>query len=331
MAHKVGIIGLGVVGRRTLANMTAHDGFEVVAAWDPSAEACALAAEDVRGLAVAEDAGGVFASAAELVYIATPPLHHEEYVIATVEAGKAIFCEKPLGIDVARSRALAERVEASGLPNAVNFVFASAPAAVVLGERVRAGELGAIAGLDIRLHFAVWPREWQAAADWLRFRDQGGFVREVLSHFVFLAGRLTGGPLVIAGCSVAYPGGEAAETAIAARLEGGGAQVTVAGSTGGTGPDQVELTVWGERASCRLTDWYRLWRSDGGDWEELLTEFAAPRIEAYMAQLDNLAALLDRRPHTLPDFREALGVQELIEALLGEGAGAERPLSPGGP
>ena len=32
MTHKVGIIGLGIVGRRTLANMTAHDGFEVVAA-----------------------------------------------------------------------------------------------------------------------------------------------------------------------------------------------------------------------------------------------------------------------------------------------------------
>lgn len=321
MTHKVGIIGLGIVGRRTLANMTAHDGFEVVAAWDLSPEACALAAKEVKGLAVAEDAGGVLASEAELVYIATPPLHHDDYVLAAVEAGKAIFCEKPLGIDVERSRRLCARVEASGLANAVNFVFASAPGAVVLGERLRAGELGAVAGADIRLHFAVWPREWQAAAEWLKFRDQGGFVREVLSHFVFLVARLTGGPLAIAGSSVAYPGGGAAETAIAARLERDGTQVTIAGSTGGVGPDRVELTVWGARASYRLTDWYRLWRSEGGDWEEQLTELAAPRIEAYMAQLDDLAALLDGRPHSLPDFREALAVQELIEALLKEGAG----------
>lgn len=31
MAHKAGIIGLGVVGRRTFANLAAHDGFEIAA------------------------------------------------------------------------------------------------------------------------------------------------------------------------------------------------------------------------------------------------------------------------------------------------------------
>ncbi|MCH8809412.1 MAG: Gfo/Idh/MocA family oxidoreductase, partial [Proteobacteria bacterium] len=60
-------------------------------------------------------------SAHEVVYIACPPAAHKEYALAAIEAGKTVFCEKPLGVDVAESRALVARVEESGTPNAVNF------------------------------------------------------------------------------------------------------------------------------------------------------------------------------------------------------------------
>ena len=236
----------------------------MVAAWDSSPEACVAAVNDVPGLAVASDASAVIDSDAEAVYIATPPLFHHEYVLSVLEAEKAIFCEKPLGIDVVESRALTDRVEASGLKSAVNFVFGSAPAAVELVRKVRADELGAIAGADIRLHFAVLPRDWQKAALWLEKRDQGGFVREVLSHFIFLVERLFG-PASIAGASVHYPGGNTAETMMTARLDCNGTQVTVVGGVGGVGPDQGECTVWGERASYRLSDWYWLSLSRGGE------------------------------------------------------------------
>ena len=86
--------------------------------------------------------------------------------------------------------------------------------------------------------------------------------------------------------------------------------------SGGVGPDQVELTVWGSQSSYRLYDWYKLALSEGGEWRELPTGAGNPGLEAYTRQLDNLAALLAGEPHTLPGFREALAVQELIEALL---------------
>lgn len=318
MAHKAGIIGLGVVGRRTAANLAAHPDFEIAAAWDLSPEACEAARSDIPGIVIAADAGAVIESAADFIYVATPPLTHHDYVIATIEAGKAIFCEKPLGIDVAQSRALTDRVEASGLASAVNFVFGGAPGAVALVEKAKSGALGAIRGIDISLHFATWPRGWQEAAQWLTRRDQGGFSREVLSHFIFLVERILG-PAEIAGASVHYPGDGAAEAAIVARLQAGGVQITVAGSVGGAGPDRVECTVWGEAASCRLGDWYLLSQSDGGEWVGQLTDIADPRAAAYRGQLDNLAAMLNGRAHTMPSFGEALRVQETIEALLDHG------------
>ena len=71
-----------------------------------------------------------------------------------------------------------------GTPNAVNFVFASAPSADFLEQRLCANQLGDITAIEMRLFFKRWPRDWQASAAWLARREQGGFVREVLSHFI---------------------------------------------------------------------------------------------------------------------------------------------------
>ena len=40
MAHRVGIIGLGTVGSRFVEQFARHEAFDLVAAWDPDAEAC---------------------------------------------------------------------------------------------------------------------------------------------------------------------------------------------------------------------------------------------------------------------------------------------------
>lgn len=317
--HRVGIVGLGTVGQRTMANMVAHDRFTVTRGWDPEPSACKSAVAGFGELAIAEGPDGVIgADDVDLVYIACPPLNHCEYVLAALERETAIFCEKPLGIDVAESRDLVDKVEASGPPAAVNFVYGAAPGGTELQARVREGRLGEVVGAELRLHFATWPRDWQAAASWLEKREQGGFVREVISHFVFLAHRLFGRVAVV-DAHVLYPpeDDEGAETHVLARLDCDGVPLSIVAMSGGAGPDVVEFTVWGAKSSCRLIDWYHLAVSDGEDWSELRTQVQNPRQDAYMCQLDNLAAMLEGQPHTLPGFREALAVQETIEELLG--------------
>ena len=318
MVNKVGIIGLGVVGRRTLATMSAHEDFTVTRGWDPDPAPRAQVAADHGEVKIGADAEEVVAARdVDMVYVACPPAYHRDHVLAAIAARKHVFCEKPLGIDVALSRDLVERVERSGLKAAVNFVYGAAPGGALLEERLRAGALGEVLGVDVRLHFALWPRPWQARARWLEKREQGGFVREVLSHFVFLIGRLLGSP-TIAKAEVRYPSQaeNLAETHVTCALACDGVPVSVSAMSGGVGPDQVELTVWGSQSSYRLYDWYKLALSEGGGWSELPIGAGNPGLEAYTRQLDHLAAMLAGEPHTLPDFREALAVQELIEALL---------------
>jgi len=315
--HRVAIISLGVMGRRMLTNMAAHPRFAFSGVWDPDEAACRKVAQDFPDIRIVSGPDEIInAPDTDLVYVACPPVWHKDYVLAAAAAGKPVFCEKPLGIDVAESRALVAELERQGTPTIVNFIQSTSHAVELTRRRLDAGDLGTIVGGDIVVHFAKWPRDWQADADWLRFRAQGGFSREVLSHFVFLANRLLG-PARLIAARPRYPEDPAlCETHQQAMLECDGVPVAVLGSAGGVGPDRVEFTLWGTKCSHRLHDWFWLQSSDGGDWVQEFADIEDPRAANFRRLLDDVAAFADGQPHVLPSAADALVVQELIEAML---------------
>src|SRR6185437_5561796 len=176
---------------------------------------------------------------------------------------------------------------------------------------------GPIELVEIEVAFARWPRAWQEGAQWLALRREGGFVREVLSHFVFLIQRLFGA-LRLRAAHVEYPGdGRSAETAITARLEAGAVPVTLSGRVGGDAPDFNRCVIHGSNGGFELHDWYSLRRRINGSWLDIdFGEDATDRERSYRAQLDALDAMLAGRPHGLASFREGLAVQTCIEAML---------------
>ncbi|MBE0532898.1 MAG: Gfo/Idh/MocA family oxidoreductase [Rhodospirillales bacterium] len=315
--HRVAIIGLGVMGRRMLANMAAHPRFAFSGVWDPDPAAGRKVADEFPDIPVAPGPEALIASSdTDLVYVACPPAWHKGYVLAAAAAGKPVFCEKPLGIDVAESRALVAELTQRGTRCIVNFIQSTSHAVELTRQRLDSGDMGAIAGGDIVVHFSKWPRDWQADADWLRFRAQGGFSREVLSHFVFLAGRFLGSPRLIAARPRYQADPTLSETHQQAMLDCAGVPVAVFGSTGGAGPDRVEFTLWGTKRSHRLHDWFWLQSSDGGEWVKELADIEDLRAANFRRLLDDVAAFADGKTHVLPTAADALAVQELIEAML---------------
>jgi len=155
-----------------------------------------------------DTAQAIGADGVELVYVAVPPAAHAEAVRLAVEHGRAVLCEKPLGTDLEQSRLLVDLVYASGLPAAVNFVHAAAPAARALHELLSAAAAPQrpVTGLRITIDLPSWPRPFQAHATWLAHRAEGGPTREMASHFLFLAARLLG-PLHLQQHQVTYPDG----------------------------------------------------------------------------------------------------------------------------
>lgn len=315
MVHRVGIIGLGTVGSRFVEQFNRHSAFDLTAAWDVDPEARSIHNGSVN---ICSSADEVIADS-DLVYIAVPPHHHHDYVLSCIAGDTAIFCEKPLGIDLRSSRELVDAVMRSGLPAGVNFVFSAAPSARELQHKVASGGLGELTRVDLRLHFSKWPRAWHENAQWLRLRDQGGWIREVASHFIFLASRLLG-PITMESGDVYFedgPDGILCEQIGLARFTSSSAPLTLAGTSQGAGPDVVDLTIRGTNASARIWDWYQLQQADGDQWIDL---FQSKRevlgVDAYTAQLDQLDRMMNGNHHTIATFAEALSVQECVEALL---------------
>ncbi len=312
----VAIIGLGTVGRRFIEQFAKHDGFELIGGFDVGEAARVSAANDFE-IAIFDSADELVDSPrVHLVYIATPPLFHEEYVDQVQARGKAIFCEKPLGVDNEATRAMVERIESGNARAAVNYVFGAAPSAVEMVSQVTSGACGDVLGADLRLHFCRWPRDWQAQATWLRDRDQGGWAREVVSHYVFLVHRLFG-PASIRQVHVGYPDDGTSEQSLVAVLDCAGTTVRIVGTSDAAGADEVEFTVRGSARSFRLTNWYQLSSAaSDGPWEAVLPDEAVAPPAAYAAQLGQVAAMATGSDHALATFAEAFAVQELVEALL---------------
>lgn len=312
--HKIrlGIVGLGAIGGEMLETAVKHPDFDVVRAADldrGTLDRLALAHPEV---AFGTDAWAVVDSTAlDAVYLATPPSSHAALAIRALESGKAVFCEKPLAINVADGQRMREVAARTGLANAVNFALSDRHAVLEIERQLRDGVAGELHAVDIRLQFPRWPRDFQATATWVAGREQGGFVREVLSHFVYLTDRLLG-PLRPEYVSTDHPD-EGSETAARALLRAGGTPVHVSAVAGQAGPEVYEWILWGTKRSYLLRDWSDLFVSDGGDWTPVTlrgergTEFTRLTLFA--------TAIHGNTPTNLADFDAALRVQRVIEAF----------------
>ena len=317
---KVAIIGLGIMGRRMLTHMRLHPAFSPALLWDPSPEACRAAQAEAPEAAVTLSADAAIAGA-DMVYLACPPVPRKAYALSAANAGKAVFLEKPLGIDVSESRDLVAKLEAAGIPSAVTFTQAASRVLADTTHAARSGAMGELLGIDIIVTYAAWPRAWQRDADWLRFRAEGGYVREVISHFVFFAERILG-PTRLIWARPDYPPNDPGdpalcETHILARLEAAdGAPVSILGAVGGAQPDRQVVTVKGSLQSHRVSEFYRHAISDGGPFVATRPDPDDPRAEVLRRQLDELDKCLRGEPHLLATPAEALSVQEKIEGML---------------
>ena len=317
MTHKMAIIGLGIMGRRMLENALQHPACEVCGVWDPSPASVAKTLEMAPGVHVAANAQAAMAGA-DVVYLACPPGPRKSYALQAAAAGQGVFMEKPLGTDNTQSRDLVAQLRQARLPGVVNFTQAASRGFEELNRAIAAGETGELLGIDIVVNYPAWPRAWQKDADWLRLRDEGGYTREVISHFLFLAGRFLG-PLTLQHASPRYPQDPTlCELDMLARLTtSDGKPVTVMATTGGQQPDRQEVTVRGSRLNHQFREFFQLWRSDGGPWVEALDWTTEdPRKSALQRQLSEVDLWLRGQPHKLATAEEALAVQELVEAML---------------
>lgn len=136
---RLGLIGLGRIGAfhaETLTRLTAVESLVVTDAVPQTAKRLA----DRLDVEVADSAAALLASGVDGVVIAAATDAHPELLLAAVEAGLPVFCEKPVARSAAEGVEVLRRVSGSGVqvqigyPRRFDEGFMAARAAVASGE-----------------------------------------------------------------------------------------------------------------------------------------------------------------------------------------------------
>ncbi|MDH6696527.1 Gfo/Idh/MocA family oxidoreductase [Streptomyces sp. DSM 41014] len=131
--------------------------------------------------------------AVDAVSVTAPNFLHREIGVAVAEAGKHLWIEKPVGLDLADARAVADAVARAGVRGAVGFNYRNAPAVERARELIAGGGIGTVTHVRVRL-FSDYAAHPEGALSWRFERERGGsgVLGDLASHGADLARHLLG-------------------------------------------------------------------------------------------------------------------------------------------
>ena len=141
---KIAVIGTGFIGSVHARNIARHPGAELVAVNDANFEFAKKAADATGARAVADIAEIFDNKNIGAVLIATPTNTHVEYLKRAARAGKAIYCEKPIGLDYREAEEAVSAVRAAGVPVMLGFNRRFDASHAAVKQAVDQGEVGKV-------------------------------------------------------------------------------------------------------------------------------------------------------------------------------------------
>ena len=148
---RVGLIGLGSMGRNHLRVLGGLPGVRLAAIADLDAAALAAAAVDSGAAVFAEPMTMLAEADLDAVVIAAPTTSHLRLTLAAVERGIAVLVEKPLAATSAEADRIVAAASAPGAPPVqVGHIERFNPAIVELGRLLEAGWLSTVFAISSR-------------------------------------------------------------------------------------------------------------------------------------------------------------------------------------
>jgi len=197
---KVGLLGAGRIAGVHARAITSHPGSRLVAVSDYIAENAQKLAEQYGCEARSTDA--IIADPViDAVLIATSTDTHSDLIEVATAAGKAVLCEKPVDLSLARARACLDAVNGSGKPVMMGFNRRFDPNFGALKAALDAGEIGKAELLSITSYDPAPP-----PVSYIKV--SGGIFRDMMIHDFDMANFLMGdAPITISavGSSIVDP------------------------------------------------------------------------------------------------------------------------------
>lgn len=291
--HKLVLIGAGRIGRIHAANAARHPRLALAGVVDPVASA-AQALADEHGCALTTLDAALADPSIAGVIIASSTDTHLDYSLRAAAAGKAIFCEKPIDMDLARARSANAELASARMLLAFNRRFD--PNFKALKAKLEAGELGALESLQITSNDPSPPPPAYVAVS-------GGLFKDMAIHDFDMARWLLGEDpetvFAVGSCLVDPEIGKLGDidTARTVLTTASGKLCVISNSRrSGFGYDQ-RIEAYASRGMVRADNvsesTVQVWSEAGVATDRFQNFFLDRYAEAYRREMDHFADILD--------------------------------------
>jgi len=313
MAYKIGLIGAGRIGRVHAASIAANPRAKLVCVVDQIAAAAeSVARQYDASVGTLENA---LSSGVDAVMICSATNTHADLIERAAAAGKAIFCEKPLDLDVTRARACAKRASDAGVPLLVGFNRRFDPHFAQLKARIDAGAVGAVEMVQLTSRDPGPP-----PVDYVRV--SGGLFRDMTIHDFDMARWLLGEePVeVSAAASVLvddmFKTYDDVDSALVTLRTASGRLCVISNSRRASYGYDQRIEVHGSMgmvcAGNERDDLVEVWDGSGSHGSKVKNFFLERYMAAYRRELDHFLDVIELG--TRPLVGAADGVQALVLA-----------------
>lgn len=147
---RVGLAGLGSMGRNHLRILAGRSDIRLAAVADPLSEAVASATAQCGAQGFAEPLAMIAEAELDAIVVAAPTMSHVPLALAAIERGTAVLVEKPLAATVDEGMAIVTAARLHGVPVQVGHVERFNPAVLELGRLIGEGWLSAVYAIASR-------------------------------------------------------------------------------------------------------------------------------------------------------------------------------------
>jgi len=324
---QIALIGAGRIGRIHAANAAAQPGLALKVVVDPVVDAAASLAA-ITGAAVADLDVALTDPDIAGVIIASSTDTHLDYASQAVAAGKTVFCEKPIDLDLGRARAAADTLGGPQARLFLGFNRRFDPNFQALKAKLDAGAVGALETLHIISHDPAPPPVSYV-------KVSGGLFKDMAIHDFDMARWLLGEEPVevfaAASCLVDPAIGEAGDVdtaKILLRTASGKLCVISNSRRSGYGYDQ-RIEAFGSggavRAANVLESTVETWGEAGAAADRFQNFFLDRYAEAYRREMAHFAEILAGGASPSVGYADGVAALALAEAA-GQSAALGRPV-----
>jgi predicted dehydrogenase len=181
---RLGFLGAGWIGRDRLSALARSGLADVAAVVDPDIQAARRAAECAPEARVLGSFKELLRAGLDGVVIATPSALHAEQCVAALEAGLAVFCQKPLACSAREARLVVEAAQRADRLLGVDLSYRFTAGMRRVRQLVQFGALGEVYAARLVFHNAYGPDK-----SWFYDRELsgGGCLMDLGTHLVDLA------------------------------------------------------------------------------------------------------------------------------------------------